>query len=136
MAVQPLPEKSQKSLQFRTKNLGCGVTTAPSHAGFPKRQTPPRCIRVQKKMLAVDALGCIHSQYFQEMHLNGRTAMTFYDPRGQKTQKIPSVTALQLNSGSNLWAGVPQKFRSKPKPNATRGQIREGVKNKNTGGVG
>ena len=136
MPLQPFSGISQKSLHSQTKNRGCGDTTTPSHAGFPKRQSPPRCTRVQKKILAVYALGCIHSQYFQEMHLNGRTAMTFYDPRGQKTQKIPSVTALRLNSGSNLWAGGCQKFRSLPHPNATRGQIREGVKHKNAWGVG
>ena len=53
-------------------------------------------------MLAVDASRCSHSPDFQEMHLNGRTAMTFYDPRGQKTRKIPSVTQLLCISGSNL----------------------------------
>ena len=136
MAVQPFSGISQKGLHSQTKNLGRGVTTAHSQPKFPKRQSSPRCTRVQKKILAVYALGCIHSQYFQEMHLNGRTAMTFYDPRSQKTQKIPSVTALRLNSGSNLWAGGCQKIRSLPHPNATRGQIREGVKHKNAWGVG
>ena len=61
-------------------------------------------------MLAVDASRCSHSPDFQEMHLNGRTAMTFYDPRGQKTRKIPSVTQLLCISGSNLESKSLSRF--------------------------
>ena len=67
---------------------------------------------------------------------NGRREALSGHGQSAEAWGIQGQSAEALRQLGNLWAGVPQKFWSKPKPNATRGQIREGVKNKNAGGVG